>query len=505
MKCNNCGTENEPGTKFCVNCGAVVQADAPSEELPPVNEAPAKKGLDLKKIGIYAGIALAAVLVIVLLVNLFSGSAYPQFSQSINPLYNEDDEATTILVGGKPLKTTIPGTANIADVSLDAKTALIVASEDDTRSLYTLVGSKLTEAVKELDSRKVYLSDNGAYYVYYADDAMYWGKVGSKGTKVAESDDNPDNVTLSPDGKTLAYTVSNDDGELEARLFKGKDSEKISKDLIPMVISNSGKYIYGLKQDEEGTDLYCYNPKGDGEKIAADVSDFYVLTNKDHTQLIFTGSDGKSYAVVKKGEKQKVSSSSLSMVTPNSSQVRGCGSAVVYGVSDLRNHIFSTGDDNDLVYVNGKWEADKLVSSVSNYQMSDDGKIILYRKNDKVYSIKAKKGAEGKELADDVRGARFLPDGKSFYWKDEDGVFYFQKGTGKAKKVAEDVETMRLTHDGYLIFQSDDEWYYTKNGGKKTKLSDEISDIYTSLDCTIYRDEDGNYYYAAKGMKFKKN
>lgn len=503
MKCNNCGTENEPGTKFCVNCGAVVQADAPSEELPPVTEAPAKKGPDLKKIGIYAGIALAAVLVIVLLVNLFSGSAYPQFSQGINALYMEDDEATTLLVGGKPLKTTIPGSAEVAAASLDRKTALIVASEDDTTSLYTLVGSKLTEAVKELDSRNVYLSDNGAYYVYYADDAMYWGKVGSKGTKVAESDDHPSNIALSPDGKALAYTVSDDDGELEARLFKGKDSEKISKDLIPMVISNSGKYIYGLKQDEEGTDLYCYNPKGDGEKIAADVSNFYVLTNKDHTQLIFTGSDGKSYAVVKKGEKQKVSSSSLSMVTPDNTQVCVNGTAVVYGVSDLRNHVFAT-DDGDLVYVNGKWESDKLVSNVSNGQMSKDGKTILYLKNSKVYSIKAKKGAEGKELAEDVENAGFLPDGKSFYWEDEDGVFYFQKGTGKAKKVAEDIQNTRLTHDGYLIFQSDDEWYYSKNGGKKTKLSDEISYVSTGMDYTIYKDEDGNYYYTAKGMKFKK-
>ncbi len=502
MKCNNCGTENEPGTKFCVNCGAVVQADVPSEELPPVTEAPAKKGPDLKKIGIYAGIALAAVLVIVLLANLFSGSGYPQFSQGFNALYMEDDEATTLLVGGKPLKTTIPGSAEVAAASLDRKTALIVASEDDTASLYTLVGSKLTEAVKELDSTTVYLSDNGAYYVYYADDAMYWGKVGSKGTKVAESDDYPSNITLSPDGKALAYTVSDDDGELEARLFKGKDSEKISKNLIPLVISNSGKYIYGLKQDEGTYDLYCYNAKGEGEKISAEVSRT-VSTNKDHTQLIFTGSDGKSYAVVKKGEKQKVTSSSLWMVTPDNTQVCVNGTAVVYGVSDLRNHVFSTGE-GDLVYVNGKWEADKLVSNVSDGRMSDDGKTILYCKKDKVYSIKAKKGAEGKELAEDVMSTRFLPDGKSFYWEDEDGVLYFQKGKGKAKKVAEDVQQTRLTHDGYLIFQSDDEWYYSKNGGKKTKLSDEISYVSTGMDYTIYKDEDGNYYYTAKGMKFKK-
>lgn len=502
MKCNNCGTENEPGTKFCVNCGAVVLADVPSEDLPPVKEAPAKKELDLKKIGILAGIALAAVLVIVLLVNLFSGSAYPQFSRDIQTLYNDDAEATNLLVGGKLLKATIPGDADIVDVSLDAKTALIVAQEDETISLYTLVGTKLTEAVKELDGTGAYLSDNGAYYIYFADDAMYWGKVGSKGTKVAESDDNPGNIALSPDGKTLAYTVRNDDGELEARLFKGKDSEKISKDLAPLVISNSGKYIYGLKQDEDGIDLYCYNAKGEGEKISANVPNSYVLTNKDHTQVIFTDNEGKSYAVVKKGEKQKITSGSLSLVTPYGTQVHSGGSALVYGISDLRNHIFSS--DGDLVYVNGKWESDKLVSNVSSCKMSDDGKTILYRKGDKVCSIKAKKGAEGKELAEDVMGSRLLPDGKSFYWEDEDGVYYFQKGTGKPKKVAEDVEDTRLTHDGYLIFQTDGEWYYSKNGGKKIKLGEDIPNIFTGLDFTVYEDEDGNYYYTAKGMKFKK-
>ena len=335
------------------------------------------------------------------------------------------------------------------------------------------------------------------------DKTVYTTKNG-EGTEIAED---VDVFILSPDGKTVVYTV-NDDGDHITYLYKGKDSIELGEDLYPLTASNGGKIIYCI--DDEKNDLVTVDAKGNTEKIASDPYWSWFYMNEDHTQMIFQA-DGKWYASVKGGEKIKLTSdSSFRFLTYHYSasytnEFDTYSYIITYPTADLRNS-YVVLDDN-VSWMDGKWEMTKAAKDVDQAFVSTDGKTLVYLKdNGKLQKVTNKKLDDPVDLAEDVYSFMPVSDCSAVYYINEDEELIFQKGTKEGKRVADDAEGLMITADDCCFFGSDEEIYSTKNGGKKVLISDEIDDIFISATVVViwtdYDDGECNISAATKGDKF---
>lgn len=561
MTCPYCGAENEAGFQFCKTCGAKLtpkaapqqpqyqapqqpqyqapqyqapqyqapQYQAPQYQAPqqpqyrapqaPVAAAPqppkknplddiiAKiKGFDFKallkepKKLIIPAAAVAAVLVLIILISVIASAGGDAVTAKMTYHFVEVDDEYMLLCDDKIIEEGLED-AYIVSKSMDGTVALYNSDDE----LFAIQGKKSVSITDEYNT--AVLSVNGAYVAIldYDDVLTVYNTKNGEGTEIAED---VEAFSMSPDGKTVVYTVD-DDGDSVTYLYKGKDSIELGEDLYPLTVSNGGKLIYCV--DVEKDNLVTVDAKGNTEKIAGDPNSSRFFLNEDHTQLIFQA-DGKWYASVKGGEKIKLTSDSSFFflnyqygashitVLDYSSYV------ITYPTSDLRNH-YVVLDDN-VSWMDNKWELTKAAKDVEEAYVSADGKTLVYLKdNGKLQKVTSKKLDDPVDLAEDVYSFMPVSDCSAVYYINEDEELIFQKGTKEGKRVGDDVEGILITHDDYCFFGSDDEVYGTKNGSKKVLISDEMDDMNITATVVViwtdYDDGDCNISVATKGNKFK--
>ena len=558
MTCPYCGAENEAGFQFCKTCGAKLtpkaapqqpqyqapqyqapqyqtpqyqapQYQAPQYQAPqqpqyrapqaPVAAAPqppkknplddiiAKiKGFDFKallkepKKLIIPAAAVAAVLVLIILISVIASAGGDAVTAKMTYHFVEVDDEYMLLCDDKIIEEGLED-AYIVSKSMDGTVALYNSDDE----LFAIQGKKSVSITDEYNT--AVLSVNGAYVAIldYDDVLTVYNTKNGEGTEIAED---VEAFSMSPDGKTVVYTVD-DDGDSVTYLYKGKDSIELGEDLYPLTVSNGGKLIYCV--DVEKDNLVTVDAKGNTEKIAGDPNSSRFFLNEDHTQLIFQA-DGKWYASVKGGEKIKLTSDSSFFflnyqygashitVLDYSSYV------ITYPTSDLRNH-YVVLDDN-VSWMDNKWELTKAAKDVDEAYVSADGKTLVYLKdNGKLQKVTSKKLDDPVDLAEDVYSFMPVSDCSAVYYINEDEELIFQKGTKEGKRVGDDVEGILITHDDYCFFGSDDEVYGTKNGSKKVLISDEMDDMNITATVVViwtdYDDGDCNISVATKGNKFK--
>lgn len=557
MTCPYCGAENEAGFQFCKTCGAKLtpkaapqqyqvpqqpqyqapqyqapqqpQYQAPQYQAPqqpqyrapqaPVSVAPQQpkktplddiiakvKGFDFKallkepKKLIIPAAAVAAVLVLIILISVIASAGGDAVTPKMTYHFVEVDDEYMLLCDDKIIEEGLED-AYIVSKSMDGTVALYNSDDE----LFAIQGKKSVSITDEYNT--AVLSVNGAYVaiVDYDDVLTVYNTKNGEATEIAED---VEAFSMSPDGKTIVYAVD-DDGDYVTYLYKGKDPIELGENLYPITVSNGGKLIYCV--DAEKDNLVTVDAKGNTEKIAGDPNSSRFFLNEDHTQIIFQA-DGKWYASVKGGEKIKLTSDSsffflnyqygASHVT-----VLDYSSYIItYPTSDLRSH-YVVLDDN-VSWMNNKWELTKAAKDVEEAYVSADGKTLVYLKdNGKLQKVTSKKLDDPVDLAEDVYSFMPVSDCSAVYYINEDEELIFQKGTKEGKRVGDDVEGILMTHDDYCFFGADEEIYSTKNGGKKVLISDEIDDIYITATVVViwtdYDDGDYNISVTTKGNKFK--
>ena len=553
MTCPYCGAQNEPGFQFCKTCGAKLaakpaapqqpqyqapqqpqyqapqpqyqqyQAPQPQYQAPqqpqyqaPVAVAPKQpkkspfedlikkiKSIDFgallkdpKKLIIPAA-AVAAVLVLVILISVISAAGGKAVTPETSYYALNVDGEYTLLRDDKIIEEGMDRIYMLTS-SMDGSVA-VYESEDE---LFAIQNGKTVSITDEWSDMA--LSVNGASLLVTDYDgvlSIYNTKNGD-GTEIAED---VEWFCVSPDGKTVVYLV-NDDGDYITYLYKGKNSIELGEDLIPVAVSNGAKVIYCI-DDEKGS-LCTVDTKGNTEKIAGDVYDDSFFMNEDHTQMIFQA-DGKWYATVKGGEKIKLTSdyNFRIMTYQYAASFEDYNiDMITYPTSDLRNCFVLV--DGDISWMNNKWELTKAAKDVEATYVSADGKTLVFLKdNGKLMKVTSKKLDKPVELAEDIWSFMPTSDGSAVYYINDDDELFFQKGTGKAKKVSDDVDGGIVTPGDVFLFSSDEELYSTKKGGKKVKQFDDIYDIaMTGTTIYLWTDyDDGEFTFSAltKGSKFK--
>lgn len=548
MLCPKCGAENTDQAKFCTACGAMMEtAAAPiSEEAfanetvaaEPVAEAAPKKDLfaplkpllekvrpltekvqplmEKYKLFVVGGLGiLACVVCIAILCAIFGGgNGYDAYKHEID--YKIKDGQVFIIYDAKKAKATGLEAESIdeSQTSIDGKILVLLTDNGD---LAFVKGTKLTKVATEVEGFMI--SADGTGIVYLVDDGddetLYLYNTVNKKAKKITSDFAEDSIAIAPNGDSVCYYEQKEgDDEPTLMLFKGSKSKKVTSNETYVVgMSNNGKYIYAIAEDDEGESfLYRYNANGNKDKIGPCNAPLFYF-NEDHTQVIYYNGEGgnyKSYLSINGKEGKKMSSSIARPLLPESTQEFQNGYSITVPAKDLYNKVYVCQNDNNssVWYIRKNPDKSvKLVGNASSVTLSEDGKRVFFMSDEELKVLVVKKGDRAADkavvLAEDVEDYVVTSNGKKLYYLSDKAVYCVNAKNGKGKKtVASDEVSSSLYINGkdVVYFIKDGDAYATKNGGKAKKVvSDATRLAYTANGIVYVHTEDD--IFATAGAK----
>lgn len=424
----------------------------------------------------------AAIILIIILANVFSPKPYAVLKHSVSVL-TVDGDTQVVFDNKKPVK--IDG--KVSAQYVPDRTAIVYTNEDD-ELFYLKKGGKPKSVAKDVGG--FMLSENGKRILYQSDDTMYVVDTGKTKGKSIGSDIRPS--AISPDGKALVYVK---DDELYLNTGKEKKLDLDADEVSIGAVSNKGSLIYYTKDSK----LYVMKPGKDAVTLGSGAS--AVEFNRDKTQLLYK-EDGDTYLSVNGKEGVKVLNKAVSSVlTPSRTigQPKSLKNALVYADGS----IYRLGKDSD---------ASVRISRVGSYMLSQDGKTLVFSNNSNIYratNLKKESDSEPLNRGDEkeVQRTAFSRDGKKVYYVTDDGDLRYVKGKGKPKKVTSDVSSIYMSFDNATCFLvKDGELYASKNGGKANKvkgLNDEVNSVSVTANSVIVQTDDA-YYRCTGGAKFTK-
>ncbi len=491
MKCEFCGNEIAENSKFCEKCGARVEVAKAPAPVPPVvsdvansasavvgNVSDVAKNLPKEQLIKFGGIAVAAIVVIVVLFNvlggLFQSDNFTANEDLLIRFTYEDDHIEVINSNGKSVELDTEEVYRTA-TNFDGSAMLVL---DYDGVLYLIADAKEVEIAEDVSSYAI--SDDGSYIAYIVEDdgeytVCYYSVSKDEALDVEETEDKISALALSPDGKTLAYTTYAD-GEYTAYLVEyGKDAEKFEKNSYIYALSDSAKYIYYVDTD----DMTFFVRTGDeDEKLAADAGDMsYIYYNVDYTECLYVYG-GVTYISVKGGEKTKlVSDSFYGLVAPAGITAKSMGnSSYHYNISTFKETFAVLGDD--IAYISKKYELEKIDDTSAVQLLSDNSSIIYQDGSDFVKYTSKDLDDPAKEYETDGYPITWVSsdDGKIIYFVNDDQELFYTKGENDPEKIADDVASIVMipgtTTVFFLMDYSNDSGvlYYSANGKDKVKV-----------------------------------
>lgn len=532
MKCPKCGIENDMDVKFCTSCGTDLSVDENQPETPrktsPNAESFKTKAMPILK-NKFVLLGVGALVLVIILISVISAVAkadngYIEAERSLKVStenYNEKDEKVVIFSNDKKLEETMPGyVAESSAYSFDLNTAAYIISYD--RALYTLVGSKLKKVDTEnVENFELSVTGGGLAYIKVDDDdesndnnELYHYVIGKKPIKVS---DNVSEYVISPDGKSVVYTIyDSDDDKTTTYFFNGKKSQKISSSKLSLQgMSNNGKYIYvTIKNDDGETFLHVLGKNGNITKLhnVDSTVTYYnkqniVYFNYDHTQVLFH-SDGATYISTNGKKAVKISSKRLDLVLTENSFV----SYNTYPVKNLYDHIYTDGDSVWLIKKNVDKSA-KLASKVSSLTLDSTASYLYYIHDSKeLRMVKIKDGEKAldkaRTIVDKDIDSYVVASDRSFVYYIHDNELHCVNGkNGKNDKSIsrDDVDTysLAISESDTVYYIMDGDLYACSNGKKSTKVLNDC-DYAREIFGTIFAVSDNTLYATRTSKKLKK-
>lgn len=560
MHCTKCGAELAPDAKFCVSCGAAIEAPAeptaeivepvvPVQEETPVAapEAEKKEGFKIDvtaikdqlvetlkpvtdkvkpifakkavRFGILGGFALLIVLGLVIGL-LTAGNGFVNVKQTT--MVDMIDGELNIIVNGKLLKNTIE-----VGYQKDSKGNEIKDEYLDYSSSRSMDG-KITaiwvygEVYESEDSWSSYTA--GDLYVVN----------GKKIQKVAED---VCDYEISVTGKGIAYMTRNERGEddltttytLKLYNVGNKKSSTVSDEVASstIAIAPNGKsvtYFEADEGDEEGEIEYTlmYSNGKKSQKVTS-----------NEVSLVGMSNNGKQiYAIRESESEEKTEYNLYSYNTKGDSNKLGkVDSRYSYDFTFNKDHtqimyvsesktFISTKGKEGVKAFNGELSLVTPVGAGYSYRTEPVSNLYgqVYTGSDsdgnRTVWIINKKYDKNEKLASKATSVQMDENAEYLYYlydKDElrvTKVSYGDKATEKYTVLAEDVDGYMPTPNAeYVYFTSDDTLYSVngKKGGKKTTVcSDKVSGADITAEGRLYYIVDGDLYTTDNGKKGKK-
>lgn len=541
MFCSKCGAENAEGACFCTACGNALNA-APVDENVNVSEkacepvsAPVAAEASRKdilasvksllekvtpfmqkyKLFVAGGLAIVAcVICIALLCAIFGGgNGYDAYKHNIQ--VSVEDGQIVVIYDAKKAKSTGLEAEDI-DETQTSMDGSILALLTDKGELAVVKGTKLTVIAEEVEYFLLSVDGTGIGYVTENEEAYTLHLYNVKSSKTKEVTEwlSDEEFALSPNGDSVCYyEQKEDDEEASLMFFKGSKSTKVTSNEVYLIgLSNNGKYIYAIGEDDEGDEyLYRYNTKGDKDKIGAcNIPAFYF--NEDHTQIVyFNSNEGyKTYMSTKGKEGKKIASSIAAPLLPRSVQAFTTGSTATIPTDNLYNKVYTCQGDsgNNVWFIRKNSENSvKLVNNVSSVTLSEDAKLVYYVDDGELKVLTVSKGDnasdKAKVLAEDVDSYVVTSDCRKLYYTSDESLYCVNAKTGKGKKTVANDEVssgLYINAKNVVYYIMDGDAYATKNGSKGKKVVSDASRLSGTSNGVVYVLSDGDIY-ATKGAK----
>jgi hypothetical protein len=439
---------------------------------------------------IIGGCALAAIVLIALIASTLSGGSglYEKRDNVPSLVYNSEGTQAALLGFGKePWIIEKEEFGNITmTASKNGKGVLVVAEEEYEYIIY-YVTDKVQTIIEEEDLYgKVAISDNGNAFVYaYGDDSYECTLVLYRDGKTEVLSENAvldAPIVLSPNGSSVSWGEDYDDGGYKTMLAYSGKIEELGKTLNVYGLADNAKYVYYQK----GDGIYVQKAVNEADRVKISSTAEYTTAvctfNHDYSQALVStsNSDGnvRTYLTENGKEAVKLSNDYLRVAYP----------ATYNCITDFKKGFYYAGSYGsfDIYGLDKELSTYKIVSGITNYQLSADGKELLYLQYGDLYKIKTSdKNNEETELYSDVEGMWASPDLKTVYMATDEDELYYLKGEDKAETVSYDYDTYYVSgSDIYYIYDTE-VFKATKGKGKLIGEIDfdesDIQNVYMSV------------------------
>ncbi len=504
-----------------VPTAAPVRAAQPIGNTANVEEKPKKK---IKPWMFIAG-GCGALLLILLIVGgvvaaTMLGGSGGKVKGTYSTFYDPAEDITYLFYNDKAFKSWFEGNAYLSDESIGQSVVLITDNDDN---LYYATSSMKMGSIAE-DVKEFTLSSDGSTVAYLDNEnTLYTYTIKNERTSTIAYDVSTPPV-LSPSGKALLFNIE-DDGDETLYAYNGRKDYKLTRDVMPVAISDDMKLIYYV--DPAKSSLYITDKNGNSNKISADLSYYSFAFNKDMSQVMFVTENGL-YSSVRGGDKNKITGNLENLPYPLacfggyegifyyniSEENANCyGSTMIYPETTFMNMFFFSYMSGEVFKIGRDWNYEKVVGDVQELRVDKKNSILYYmNSDDDLYRVRLAGNIIADRIKDDVYDFEISGSGSDVYYIDEDYALYYQKGNGKPRKIADDVDSLSMTYDDYLLFMTDysdnaGTLYYCK-GAKKKLLNDECSYMRANVGVTFfgcnYNDKNAtsDVYVTGKGVGF---
>ncbi|MBO4849106.1 MAG: hypothetical protein J5586_08140 [Clostridia bacterium] len=319
-------------------------------------------------------------------------------------------------------------------------------------------------------------------------------------------------IAVSPDGRTVGYTVKTSDGAYTAYAYRNGESSKLADGAYVIAIGDGAGVCWWI--DPADSSLW-YMAGGKAKKVADNVSS-QTEFNRTLTEVMFD-IDGVTYYSVK-GSKPKAlvgGASVFSTQTDRASKQGGDGCmSSVKDCDTIFGSVFygcrsSSSSDNtrtvyDLWYVDGHRHATALAKGAYQFYINEARTKLSVLIDSAVWSMDIDDPRTAEKICANVYGYNASKDGRIFYCIGYDrGLYYVEDGANPIK-IAEGAVYSAMTADGKCLFLSN----YDSTGilcladGRKplVTVTDNAAhfEVFPKVCCYytgVYEDEYGNKAY----------
>lgn len=495
MHCSNCGKELPDDATFCTNCGTRMTAVEASPAYAPKKQK--KKSSAWKVIVIIvaalvllAGLAVGAWFLFGDKLPFIGGAADARYTEESLIAFGTDSGVCFANMSGE----TVACYAGSYTVCMDGTAAYAC---DWGGPLYYCTAGEKTKVAE--DAQYAAISFDGKFLIYVWSDGevcklcRYDADTGD--TELLDKFGNEQmypELAVSPDGKSVLYTVPDDGGTELFLSLEGQEPESLGENRHPIVLSDKGEYVYYCEVDDRETSLYVMHD-GDTVRIGRVDEDItLVCANRAGDELSY-GTKDATYLSMHGEKAKKISAGECEICWQPNACYQASYISTHYNHSTLCwiDNIDSYcdavwilyGDEDSLVYVDGDGEAETLVENVNAYLLSDTGRKLLYQCDEDLFFLSdVSKGSKATRVCEeeDVRYFDGTPDMKHLYVLTTDSELYYANLDGTWERIDKDVKEYYSVNPqtGACCYGTNDgQWYSVDVGGEPECLSDVIDGI----------------------------
>ena len=314
-----------------------------------------------------------------------------------------------------------------------------------------------------------------------------------------------DVLVPSPDGKCAVYSTLTVGGEeligRKMYFFDGTESIYIGRGVVPLSTDNTGRCIYAAG---DGV-LYRYTKDNDEREAIGGIGGFSVLTNRDGTEILFAGADGRWQLATPGSETVALGVPDVELLAPE-----GCGkmtfdagllTTIRYDCAHFENMLFRT---ETAVCRLGDEELDEWFPAAAGDSVlwSADGQFVFWTDAGTLYRREADGSGDAFVVAEQVSLYAVSSDGKTVYYTDAEKTLYVRVSGKEPRRLADDVSRLFRGADGTFWFLVDDVLYLSGNARSKKPVLSGVADVTLTEGGTVYAvTSDGLYAGSGAGVR----